>query len=62
MNRTIVLGLLDIKGQELIRRVYDIKGLAPSITTCQGGQRQPKVLVRIRDEQSNKDRTNPQFV
>lgn len=40
-----VIGLLDMKGHELIRRVYNPEGLAPTLTTMQGGHRQPKVLV-----------------
>lgn len=30
------VGLLDIKGQEQIRRVYDAEGLFPTLTTCGG--------------------------
>lgn len=32
-----MLGLLDIKGQDCIRRVYDPNGLSPTLTTCGGG-------------------------
>ncbi|WBX80141.1 DNA cytosine methyltransferase [Virgibacillus salarius] len=39
-----VVGMLDIKGQESIRRVYDVGGAGPSLTTMQGGNRQPKIL------------------
>lgn len=39
-----MLGLLDIKGNEQIRRVYGTDGIAPTITTMQGGNRQPKIL------------------
>ncbi len=35
-NHTLVLGLLDIRGMELIRRVYSITHLAPTITTMGG--------------------------
>lgn len=39
------LGLLNIKGNEQIRRVYDENGLSPTINTCNGGNRQPKILL-----------------
>lgn len=39
-----VVGLLDIKGQECIRRVYSQDGVAPTLSTMQGGQRQPKII------------------
>lgn len=42
--RTKVIGLLNIKGMEIIRRVYDPEFLAPTISTCGGGQREPKVM------------------
>lgn len=28
-------------------RVYSIDGIAPTINTCQGGEREPKVMVKI---------------
>lgn len=39
-----MVGLLDIKGNEQVRRVYDEDGLAPTLNTMQGGNRQPKIL------------------
>lgn len=38
-----MLGLLDMKGQEVVRRVYSVDGIAPTLTTSEGGHRQPKV-------------------
>jgi DNA (cytosine-5)-methyltransferase 3A len=35
---------LDMKGNESIKRVYDEHGKVPSLTTMQGGHRQPKVF------------------
>jgi DNA (cytosine-5)-methyltransferase 1 len=35
----------DIKGNESIKRVYAESGKSPAMTTCQGGHREPKVLV-----------------
>jgi len=40
------IGLLDIKGNESIRRVYDDNGLCPCLTTMEGGNRQPKIKVK----------------
>lgn len=34
----------DIKGNESIKRVYAETGKAPTLSTCQGGHREPKVL------------------
>ena len=41
-----MIGMLDIKGNEQVRRVYGTDGLSPTLNTIQGGNRQPKVLVR----------------
>lgn len=41
-------GLLDIKGNEQIRRVYNLDGLSPTLNTMEGGNRQPKVLTDFR--------------
>ena len=35
----------DIKGNESIKRVYADSGKAPTVTTMQGGNREPKVLI-----------------
>lgn len=45
-NEINMLGLLDIKGNEQVRRVYGTEGISPTLNTMQGGNRQPKVLVR----------------
>lgn len=39
-----MLGLLDIKGNESVRRVYSQEGISPTLTVMQGGNRQPKIL------------------
>ena len=41
-----VVGRLDIKGDDYIKRVYDVDGLAPCLPTMQGGSQEPKVLVK----------------
>jgi DNA (cytosine-5)-methyltransferase 1 len=38
------VGMLDIKGNEQVRRVYADKGISPTLNTMQGGNRQPKIL------------------
>lgn len=43
-NELNQIGVLDIKGNEQIRRVYSKEGLSPTLSTMQGGNRQPKTL------------------
>ena len=43
--RLIQVGNLDIKGQDIIKRVYSSNGLSPTMDTCSGGNRMPKVLI-----------------
>lgn len=42
--RCVQVGTLDIKGQDIIKRVYSPKGVAPTLTSMQGGNRQPKIV------------------
>lgn len=44
-EQIIVEGMLDMKGNEQIRRVYNTEGISQTLTTSEGGHRQPKVLV-----------------
>ena len=46
--RLIQVGNLDIKGQDIVKRVYSSDGLSPTLTNMQGGNRQPKVAVAMR--------------
>jgi DNA (cytosine-5)-methyltransferase 1 len=39
-----VIGLLDCKGTDQIRRVYGVDGVAVTLTTMQGGNQEPKIL------------------
>jgi DNA-cytosine methyltransferase len=39
------VGDADLKGHDSIKRVYHPEGKAPSLTTMQGGHREPKVLI-----------------
>ena len=48
-NSLYMVGLLNIKGTEQVRRVYDPEGICPCLNTMQGGNRQPKIMgYRIR--------------
>lgn len=58
MPKLEMIGLLDIKGQDSIRRVYDPDGLAPTLTTCGGGCRQVKILDKNGTESGNLPRQN----
>lgn len=40
-----VLGLVKMRGNESVRRVYDANGLSPTLTTMEGGHREPKIVV-----------------
>lgn len=41
----IQTGEADIKGFDVVRRTYDISGKSPSLTTMQGGHREPKITL-----------------
>ena len=51
-NQKIYLG--NIHGEHIhdgyAGAVFDIRGLAPALTTCQGGGREPHVIVFERDK------------
>ena len=34
----IMVGRLDIKGNDQIKRVYDTEGISPTLTACGGGE------------------------
>ena len=42
------IGMLDIKGNEQIRRVYNEEGLSLTLNTMQGGNTQPKILYKVK--------------
>ena len=46
-NKCHMIGEVDIKGMDSIKRVYAEDGIAPTLTTMQGGHRQPKVIREI---------------
>jgi DNA (cytosine-5-)-methyltransferase len=43
-----VVGKLDIKDNDILKRVYTTDGVAPTIHTVQGGNQEPKILQRAR--------------
>ena len=45
VNGCIQVGEADLKGFDIIKRVYSPKGKAPTLTTMGGGHREPKVIV-----------------
>lgn len=47
-NGIVTLGLLDMRGFKQIRQVYSCWGISPTLTTMEGGNRQPKVLYNYR--------------
>ena len=45
-NKPLHIGTaVDIKGHDQIKRVYSEDGKSPTLTTCGGGHREPKVMV-----------------
>lgn len=48
LNEINMIGMLDIKGNEQVRRVYGTDGISPTLNTMQGENRQPKVAVAMR--------------
>lgn len=41
----IQIGEANIKGNDQIKRVYSTEGKSPCLSTCQGGNREPKIAV-----------------
>ena len=42
-NQAVVIGMVDMKGTEMIRRVYSPYGTSPILTTMRGGHQEPKI-------------------
>lgn len=45
-KQILQVGELDIKGLDCIKRVYSDDGLSPTLTDMQGGNRQPKIMIK----------------
>ena len=43
-HRCIQVGIADIKGHDILKRVYAKEGKAPTLNTMNGGNREPKVI------------------
>lgn len=41
----VMVGMIETKGNESIRRVYGVNGVCNTLTTMQGGNREPKIAV-----------------
>jgi len=54
-----MLGHVDIKGHDAVRRVYAPTGVSPTLTTMGGGHREPKIAEEVRPVQTP-DRLNKQ--
>jgi DNA-cytosine methyltransferase len=39
---------VDVNGHDVLKRVYSPDGKSPTVNTCQGGNREPKVVVDVR--------------
>ena len=48
-NFVRVLGRLDIKGDDYIKRIYDDEGISPCLPTMQSGMQEPKILQKSHD-------------
>ena len=46
VTRCIQVGEADLKGHDLLKRVYSPQGKAPTLNTMGGGNREPKVVIR----------------
>tara|TARA_R110002020_G_scaffold6662_5_gene28231 strand:- start:665 stop:1837 length:1173 start_codon:yes stop_codon:yes gene_type:complete len=59
------VGEADIKGYDIIKRVYSTSGKAPALTTMQGGHREPKIVCgsiikrKINPDTGKRDDYNP---
>ena len=42
--KCLQVGKLDMKGMDCVKRVYSPEGLCPTLTTMEGGHRQPKII------------------
>lgn len=49
-----MLGHIDLKGHDAIKRVYSTEGVSPTLTTMGGGHREPKIAVTMNRHEINK--------
>lgn len=48
LNVPQMLGHVDLKGHDAIKRVYSTEGVSPTLTTMGGGHREPKIAEEVR--------------
>lgn len=58
-NTIKVAGRLDIKGNDQIKRVYDVGGVSPTLSTMTGGNRQPKIIASRGRGMNNEQHLEP---
>lgn len=58
-NELNMVGKLNIKGNDSIKRVYHPEGICPTLTTMEGGHREPKILVEREDGQLDVRKMTP---
>lgn len=51
-DKCVQVGKLDIKGHDCVKRVYSDKGISPTLTDMQGGNRQPKIVEEKKFERT----------
>src|SRR5690625_3487247 len=62
-----ILGHVDIKGNDSIKRTYSTEGISPTLTSMEGGHRQPKIAEKqevrpvLSPEYSNKSQNGRRF-
>ena len=40
------VGVADLNGHDILKRVYSVEGKSPTLNTCGGGNREPKILCK----------------
>ena len=40
------VGIADLNGHDILKRVYSVEGKSPTLNTCGGGNREPKILCK----------------
>ena len=64
--KCVKVGNLNIKGHDSVKRVYSQEGISPTLTDMQGGNRQPKIMIKNAtkigyDEATEGDSINLQY-
>ena len=42
----VQVGVADLNGHDILKRVYSVEGKSPTLNTCGGGNREPKILCK----------------